>query len=113
MKQLSEYTKKCVQLSHDMEKAIVEVVNKAGGYIDTSNGENEYDNIYAFVWSEYDETYVEKKVIGVRTDDGKLIIKLDYPLSEDEDCEYSIFGGLVLINATLYSICECIEEYCD
>lgn len=113
MCKLRELAQKAVALSHEMENAIIELVNNAGGCVDTSNEDFQCDTIYAYVWSEYDETYVEKRVVKVRTDGNSLIIKLDYALSEEEDCEYSIFGGLVLINATLYNLCECIEEYID
>lgn len=100
-------------LSEEMEKALIEFTKKAGGKIDTSNEDNAHSNIYAYVWDEYDETYLEKKVIEVTVEDTNLIIKLDYGLSTEEDCKYSIFGGLVLINATLYNLCEALWEYVD
>ena len=94
-----------------METALIEFVNQAGGEMDTSNDDKKHDSIYAFVWSEYDEAYIDCKVVRVRTESNRLIIKVDYPLSEEKDGEYWIFGGLVLINATLYNLCECLTQY--
>ena len=110
---LEELTDRANKLSKEMEKTLVELTQKAGGKIDTSNEDCLCDNIYAYVWDEYEETCLEKKVVEVTVENGNLIIKLDYSLSTEEDCKYSIFGGLVLIDVTLYNLCEALWEYVD
>ena len=108
-----ELTNKTIELSKEMERALVALTKKAGGKIDTSNDGMNNDTIFAYVWDEIEETYLEKKVVEVEVEDDNLIITLDYGLSTEEECKYSIFGGLVLINVTLYNLCECLWEYVD
>ena len=110
---LEELTKKNREFSKEMEKTLVEFTKKAGGKINTCNDDISNDIIYAYVWDEVEETYLEKKVIEVEVENNNLVIKLDYGLSTEKDCKYTIFGGLILINATLYNLCECLWEYVD
>ena len=110
---LKAFTTKERELSKEMEKTLIEFVQKAGGKIDTANEDKCYDSIYAYVWDEYEETYVEKQILEVKVENNNLIVRLDYCYSTEEDCEYSIFGGLILINVTLYNLCECLWEYVD
>jgi hypothetical protein len=110
---LVELTAKVVELSKEMEKSLIEFTKKAGGKIDTCNNDRHNDTIYAYVWDEVEETYLEKKVIEVEAENDNLVITLDYGLSTEEDCKYTIFGGLILINATLYNLCDYLWEYVD
>ena len=110
---LVELTAKVVELSKEMEKALIEFTKKAGGKINTCNDGSSNDIIYAYVWDEEEQTYLEKKVIEVEVENNHLVITLDYGLSTEEDSKYSIFGGLILINATLYNLCEALWEYVD
>jgi hypothetical protein len=110
---LVELTDKVMELSKEMEKALIEFTKKAGGKINTCNDDGSNDIIYAYVWDEEEQTYLEKKVIEVEVENDHLVITLGYRLSTEEDSKYSIFGGLILINATLYNLCEVLWEYVD
>jgi hypothetical protein len=106
---LKTLAKESIYLSKRMEAALIDYVSSKGGYIDTTDDHS--DSIWAFVFDEIDEHYVEKQVIAVKVENNNLLIKLDYPLSTEEDAWYNVTGGLCLINATLYNLCECIWEY--
>ncbi len=110
--EVSNYARKIESLSAEIEKALVEFVNSKGGKIDTSN-DDDNDTIYAFVWDEFDERYYEKKVVEVGVYENSLYVTLEFPLSTESDASYTIFGGLILINATLYNICDALEQYID
>ena len=110
--EVSNYARKIESLSAEIEKALVEFVNSKGGKIDTSN-DDDNDTICAFVWDEFDERYYEKKVVEVGVYENSLYVTLEYPLSTESDASYTIFGGLILINATLYNICDALEQYID
>lgn len=108
---LKQTLEKMVSLSKEAEQVLVEYVNSHGGEIDTSD-ENK-DTIWAFIWDEIDETYLEKEVTSVKTFKDKLLIQVDYPLSTEEDGWYAVSGGLVLINAILFNLLDCLPEYVD
>ncbi len=110
--ELKDILNKMVALSKEVEQALVEYVNSHGGKIDTSY-DRDKDIIWAFIYDEIDELYLEKKVTSVKTFNGSLLIQVDYPLSTEEDCWYAISGGLVLINATLFNLLDCLPEYVD
>jgi hypothetical protein len=100
------------ELSNEMHKALVELVNANGGEIDTSNEDGTKDTSYAFVFNEFAESYSDFKVDKVRTTSGCLEIHLPDYYSEDEnDLWFNVMGGICLFNATLYSLCECLHEY--
>lgn len=107
---LEETLQKMVALSKEAEDVLVKCVNSHGGEINTSNDEGR-TTIYGYVWDEIDETYLEKRITSVTTFHDRLLIKVDYPLSTEEDAWYAIFGGSVLINATLFNLLECLPEY--
>lgn len=109
---LKQTLEKMVSLSKEAEQILVEYVNSHGGEIDTSNDEDK-TTIYGFIWDEIDETYLEKKVISVKTYNERLLIQVDYPLSTEEDSWYAVSGGLVLINATLFNLLDCLPEYVE
>lgn len=101
---LKTLAKESINLSHRMETALIDYVSSKGGYIDTTDSNN--NTIWAFIFDEIDEHYVEKQVLAVKVEGNNLLIKVDYPLSTED--WYNVTGGLCLINATLYSLCECI-----
>jgi hypothetical protein len=107
--EIRNYARKIEDLSEEIGKALVEFVNSKGGKIDTSNDEDN-DTLFAFVWDEANGTFCEKKVVEVGVGyNNSLYVKVDEPF--DDDDVYPIFGGYVLVNATLYSICDILEEY--
>lgn len=110
-KTLKQTLEKMVSLSKEAEQILVEYVNSHGGEIDTSD-ENK-DTIWAFIWDEIDELYLERKVTSVKTFNDRLLIQVDYPLSTEEDSWYAVSGGLVLINATLFNLLDCLPEYAE
>lgn len=111
-KTLKQTLEKMVSLSKEAEQVIVEYVNSHGGEIDTSNNEDK-DTIWAFVYDEIDEAYSERKVTSVKTFNNRLLIQVDYPLSTEEDSWYAVSGGLVLINATIFNLLDCLPEYVE
>lgn len=110
---LEKTLEKMVSLSKEAEQVLVEYVNSHGGEIDTSNDDMHKDTIWAFIWDEIDETYSERKVTSVKTFNDRLLIQVDYPLSTEEDGWYAVSGGLVIINATLFNLLDCLSEYVD
>jgi hypothetical protein len=110
---LEKTLEKMVSLSKEAEQVLVEYVNSHGGEIDTSNDDMHKDTIWAFIWDEIDETYSERKVTSVKTFNDRLLIQVDYPLSTEEDGWYAVYGGLVIINATLFNLLECLSEYVE
>ena len=109
---LEKTLEKMVSLSKEAEQVLVEYVNSHGGEIDTSNDMHK-DTIWALIWDEIDELYSERKVISVKTFNDRLLIQVDYPLSTEEDSWYAVSGGLVLINATLFNLLDCLPEYVE
>ena len=77
---------------------------------------------WAYLFDDYFTYYEEKRVLAVTIFEGRSIGVLlgannetldgmtdDAILEADE--WYTIFGGYLLSNATLYNLCENIEEY--
>ena len=112
MENIKEILKKMIALSNEAEQVLVEYVNSHGGKIDTSDNKDK-DTIWALIYDEIGETYLEEKVTSVKTLNDKLLIQVDYPLSTEEDGWYAIFGGLVLINATLFNLLDYLPEYVE
>jgi hypothetical protein len=96
----------------EMHKALVEAVKSVGGSIETTN--EDCDNLYAIIFDEGKQTYCECYVDEVKVEGDELLIRTNDIYQEDEEDEwYSVMGGMVLINATLYALCEVIPEYLD
>ena len=109
--EIQDYARKIEALSEEIGKALVEFVNSKGGKIDTSN-DVDNDTLYAFVWDEVNERFCEKRVVEVGVSENILYVKVDIPFLDEDDI-YFIFGGFVLVNATLYNICDALEQYVD
>jgi len=109
---LKQTLEKMVSLSKEAEQVLVEYVNSNGGEINTSDDKDK-TTIYGFIWDEIDETYLEKKITSVKTFNDRLLIQVNYPLSTEEDSWYAVSGGLVLINATLFNLLDCLSEYVE
>jgi hypothetical protein len=89
--------------------------------IRTDDDENK-SSIYAYLFDECFSRYVETRVLAITVFEGRFIgvlliddnITLD-GMTDDEILElddwYTIFGGYLMSNATLYNLCENIEEY--
>lgn len=113
-KKMENYCNKQNKLSNEMVKLIIDFVNANGGEIDTSNENYTHDDIYAFVYNEFAESYSDFKVHKVRATNGCLEIYIpDYYSENEDDLWFNVMGGMCLFNATLYSLCECLWEYVD
>ena len=109
-----DYCEQVAKQNVEMYNTLIEVVNKAGGIIDTSNEDKQNDFVYAIVYNESMEHYMDYRVDSVRSVNGYLEVHLsDYDSDEEEDSWFSIMGGMVLINATLYDLCEVLPEYIE
>lgn len=129
MSVLKELVKEANSLNEKMHTAIVEVLKQHGGLIRTDNTEREIekmplcDIIYTV---SMDGDYVpntEKEVLAVSLDKEEQVCVLPdlsgYEtiggLTDQEvlDCDNweVINGGYTMKNATLYNICEALEQY--
>ena len=115
---MDDYCIKTSMLNMEMHKVLVKFVKKAGGEIILDYLSSGNDALYAFVYNEELSTIQEYEVDKVRVvnDDFELHIPDVYIESEDRvDDEkykwYSLMGGMVLINATIYNLCEVLPTY--
>ena len=99
------------ELSNQTIKMLVEYVNANGGDIDTSNEDYDKDDILAFAYDEGEDRYKDYKVDRVKTDGDCLLVHIYDDVNDYDENWYSVNGGMVVINATLYSLCECLPEY--
>ena len=105
MDELNQLTQEVIDLSDKMIDAVTRFVNEHGGFIDTSD--NSYKTtIYSYIFNEELEVCEEVEVTGVEVIRDELCIRT-------ERGTYSIDGGFVLVNATMYNLCEAIHEYVD
>lgn len=111
MESMNSLLLKYKELAKVTEKTLVDVVEGEGGVIDTSNTSN--DTIWAFVYDDSREGYVECMVHKIKAENGHLYIQVSLRPNEEptEDDWYSIFGGYVQYNATLPNICESIWQH--
>ena len=112
----------------EMYDALYAIVEAHGGLVRTENGNNGIirDSIYAIVFDEGEEQYVDERVLAVAVIDGQLHVYTD-PTKwvttvkdvSDEDlladlvAWYPIYGGMVWVAPTLESLCEGIGQYVD
>lgn len=126
---LKDRVKAVVELNKQMHADIVEFLKQHNGLVRTDNTERRdmglslCDNIYTISMDGDDEPNTEKRVLAVALFGEDQVAVLP-DLSDNEtilgmtgqevlDCDNWewIYGGYTLQNATLTSICECIEEY--
>lgn len=105
MEELNQLTQEVIDLSDRMIDAVTRFVKEHGGSIDTSDTSYR-TTIYAYVYNEELEVCEEAKVLKVEVSQDELCISTERDM-------YSIDGGYVLVNATMYNICEAIHEYID
>ena len=100
---------------------IKDFVKENGGFINTTNLNNENDQMYAYVYFWGDDTLEELKVIAVKVENdvvyvalSSLSISIEINGADDfnEDDWYSVgTNGDVLTAQTILSIAESIEQY--
>lgn len=98
-------------------------INKNGGFINTSNIDYDYDQIYAYVIDYSNDCGVtEEKVVAVKVENNELYIatcptsiNLDInsknDINNDDWYILNSFGDYVLTIPTTLSIAESIEQY--
>ena len=112
VKEMNAYCKHVNEEDKRIHNILVEYVKRNGGEIDTSNEDDHNDDIYAVVYNEYASRYEDFRVDRVRVVDNCLEVHLsDYYSKDEDDMWFSVTGGMVLVNATLYWLCECLPEY--
>lgn len=111
-----------LNLNQDMNNILVGILKSTEKELIRTDDDMQKSTIYAFVFDDYFTYYTEKKVLAVAVFEGRYVGVLvgeknetldgmtdDAILEMDE--WYTIFGGYLLSNATLYNLCENIEEY--
>lgn len=119
---LSNSIQAVLNLNQDMNNILVGILKSTEKELIRTDDDMQKSTIYAFVFDDYFTYYTEKKVLAVAVFEGKYVGVLvgeknetldgmtdDAILEMDE--WYTIFGGYLLSNATLYNLCENIEEY--
>lgn len=126
---LKDDVKAVVELNKQMHADIVEFLKRHNGLVRTDNTERRdmglslCDNIYTISMNGDDEPNTEKRVLAVAlfgedevavlpdlSDNETILDMTDQEVLDCDNWEW-IYGGYVLQNATLTSICECIEDY--
>ena len=124
---LKSLTQKTYDLNSEMEKKLVEIVNECGGEnklirtdIQRVN-ENLRTTIYGYLFDEGLDKTTEHRIMAITIFENELAVLFgeEYEvfgdMTDEEilelDSWHSIFGGLIMSNATLYNLCENIAEY--
>ena len=102
-----DLTQKSQALGKEMNQALIQLVNEAGGFIRTD--EKEKDSIYGFIFCEGSLEYEERQIYAVKVENGVLYVNCDEFL--EEDAWFSIYGGYISMFSTLYNLCEILPEY--
>lgn len=100
---------------------VKDFVKENGGFINTDNVDGENDQMYAYVYFWNEDEVEELKVIAIKVEDNILYIAMSTKSAsvevnsiEDftEDDWYSVgMSGDVLLEQTIFSIAESIEQY--
>ena len=119
---LSNSIQAVMNINQDMNNILVGIIKSTEKELIRTDNDTDKSTIYAFVFDDYFTNYTEKKVLAVAVFEGRYVGVLvgqenetldgmtdDAILELDE--WYTIFGGYLLSNATLYNLCENIEEY--
>lgn len=123
MKQTLIQTMECITALTDK---VTEFVKANGGFINTQNPDNHYDNIYSYRIDWDTDDIIEERVIAIRVVDDKLLIllenkRLDFSEPIDFENTYSDMdwyfigtcGDNVLTAQTILSIASSIDEYVE
>lgn len=119
---LSNSIQAVLNLNQDMNNILVGILKSTGKKLIRTDDDTDKSSIYAYLFDDYFTYYEEKRVLAVTIFEGRfigvLLIEDDTTLdgmTDDEILEldnwYTMFGGYILSNATLYNLCENIEEY--
>ena len=122
---LNKLTENVLKLNVQMEKQIIEIVKANGGLIRTDDADCK-DTIFGYVYDDILEKVIEQKVLAVAVfEDNDLGVLMGdtYEMFDDDETDEQILEydnwhiiegiGKVVINATLYNICENLWEYLD
>ena len=119
---LSNSIQAVMNINQDMNNILVGILKSTEKELIRTDNDIDKSTIYAFVFDDYFTNYTEKKILAVAVFEGRYVGVLVGENNEtlegmtDEailemDEWYTMFGGYVLSNATLYNLCENIEEY--
>lgn len=119
---LSNSIQSVLNLNQDMNNILVGILKSTEKELIRTDDDADKSSIYAYLFDDYFNNYEEKRVLAVTvfegTEVGVLLIADDTTLDGMTDEEileledwHTIFGGQILSNATLYNLCENIEEY--
>jgi hypothetical protein len=111
-----------LNINQDMNNILVGILKSTDKKLIRTDDDTDKSSIYAYLFDDYFTYYEEKRVLAVTIFEGRfigvLLIEDDTTLdgmTDDEILEldnwYTMFGGYILSNATLYNLCENIEEY--
>ena len=129
MSKLKDNVKAVCWLNEKMHEDIVQFLKEHNGLIRTDNAERRdkelplCDQIYTISMDGDDEPNTEKRVLAVAlfgedqvavlpdlSDNETILGMTDQEVLDCDNWEW-IKGGYVLQNATLYNLCEAIEQY--
>lgn len=119
---LSNSLQAVLNTNQDMNNILCGILKSTGKKLIRTDDDTNKSSIYAYLFDEYCTQYEEKRVLAITVFEGRfigvLLIEDDTNLdgmTDDEILEldnwYTMFGGLIMSNATLYNLCENIEEY--
>ena len=119
---LSNSIQAVLNINQDMNNILVGILKSTDKKLIRTDDDTDKSSIYAYLFDDYFTYYEEKRVLAVTIFEGRfigvLLIEDDTTLdgmTDDEILEldnwYTMFGGYILSNATLYNLCENIEEY--
>lgn len=122
---LNKLTENVLKLNVQMEKQLIEIVKANGGLIRTDDADCK-DTIFGYVYDDILEKVIEQKVLAVAVfEDNDLGVLMGdtYEMFDDDETDEQILEydnwhiiqgiGAVVINATLYNICENLWDYLD
>jgi hypothetical protein len=123
---LKNFCEKTMEMNKEMHDALVEMVNKNGGIVRTNIDRTHHRfPIYGFIFDEEIETTVEHPIVAVATWENGTVLGVLFDFTDgnttyenesdeevlESDDWVTIFGGMVLENATLYNLCENLWQY--
>ena len=112
IKEFNAYRELVNEESKRIHDILAKYIKENGGEIETSNEDNQNDAIYAMVYNDFSECYTDYRIDKVRvTNDYVEVHVPDYYSEDENDLWFSVYGGMVMIIDTLYSLCECLPEY--
>jgi hypothetical protein len=119
---LSNSIQAVLNINQDMNNILCGILKSTEKELIRTDNDTDKSTIYAFVFDDYLTNYTEKKVLAVAVFEGRYVGVLIGEnnetlegMTDEEILEmdewYTIFGGYLSSNATLYNLCENIEEY--